>query len=124
MFKLVQFLNDAHFDVVCLQHEYEIFAGDAGRNIIELLSRLEMPIVTTLHTGLAKPALAQHDVMSQIVGASAKIIVMSEKGHELLRSVHNVPARKSGSFRTEYRIFLFSKRITPRQNSVWQERRF
>ena len=89
-----QFLNDARFDVVCLQHEYGIFGGDAGRNIIELLSRLEMPIVTTLHTVLAKPTLAQHDVMSQIVGASAKIIVMSEKGHELLRSVHNVPARK------------------------------
>ena len=89
-----EFLNNAHFDVVCLQHEYGIFGGEAGRNIIELLSRLEMPVVTTLHTVLAKPTPAQHDVMSQIIDASAKIIVMAEKGHELLRSVHDVPARK------------------------------
>ena len=89
-----EFLNNARFDVVSLQHEYGIFGGEAGRNIIELLSRLEMPVVTTLHTVLANPTPAQHNVMSEIINASAKIVVMAEKGHELLRSVHNVPARK------------------------------
>ena len=82
------------FDVVCLQHEYGIFGGEAGGNIIELLSRLEMPVVTTLHTVLAQPTPAQHDVMSEIIDTSAKIIVMAEKAYELLRSVHDVPARK------------------------------
>ena len=53
--KAAEFLNSAGFDVVCLQHEYGIFGGEAGGNIIELLSRLEMPVVTTLHTVLAKP---------------------------------------------------------------------
>ena len=53
--KAAEFLNSAGFDVVSLQHEYGIFGGDAGGNIIELLSRLEMPVVTTLHTVLAKP---------------------------------------------------------------------
>jgi len=89
-----EFLNNERFDVVCLQHEYGIFGGEAGGNITELLSRLEMPVVTTLHTVLANPTPAQRDVMRQIVDASAKIIVMAEKGHELLRSVHDVPARK------------------------------
>ena len=88
------FLNKKRFDVVCLQHEYGIFGGDAGRNITELLSRLEMPIITTLHTVLAEPAPAQRDVMRQIIDASTKMIVMAEKGHQLLRSVHDVPARK------------------------------
>jgi len=89
-----EFLNNERFDVVCLQHEYGIFGGEAGGNITELLSRLEMPVVTTLHTVLANPTPAQRDVMRQIVDASAKIIVMAEKGHELLRSVHDVSARK------------------------------
>ena len=77
-----------------LQHEYGIFGGEAGGNIIELLSRLEMPVVTTLHTVLAKPTAIQHDVMRRIIDISAKIVVMSETGHEFLRSVHDVPARK------------------------------
>ncbi len=89
-----EFLNNAGFDVVSLQHEYGIFGGEAGRNIIELLSRLEMPIVTTLHTVLSQPTPIQRDVMRRIIDASTKIVVMSEKGHEFLRSVHDVPARK------------------------------
>ena len=54
----------------------------------------QMPIVTTLHTVLAKPTPTQRDVMRQIIDTSAKIVVMSEKAREFLRSVHDVPARK------------------------------
>src|SRR6266478_4983079 len=89
-----EFLNNAGFDVVSLQHEYGIFGGEAGRNIIELLSRLEMPVVTTLHTVLAEPTSVQRDVMRRVIDISAKIVVMAEKGHDLLRSVHDVPTRK------------------------------
>jgi glycosyltransferase involved in cell wall biosynthesis len=92
--KAAEFLNGAGFDLVSLQHEYGIFGGQAGGNIIELLSRLEMPIVTTLHTVLANPTAIQREVMDRIIDISAKTVVMSEKGHELLRSIHDVPARK------------------------------
>ena len=78
--RAAEFLNNAGFDVVSLQHEYGIFGGEAGGNIVELLSRLEMPIVTTLHTVLAEPTPVQRDVMRRIIDISAKIVVMSEKG--------------------------------------------
>jgi glycosyltransferase involved in cell wall biosynthesis len=87
-------LNNAGFDVACLQHEYGIFGGEAGSNILQLLSRLEMPIVTTLHTVLSQPTPVQRDVMRQIIDVSTQIIVMAEKGREFLRSVHDVSARK------------------------------
>ncbi len=88
------FLNAGRFDIVCLQHEFGIFGGEAGAHILELLSRLTMPVVTTLHTVLAKPNAAQRAVMERIVEASAKIIVMANKGRELLRSVYRVPDDK------------------------------
>ncbi len=75
-----KFLNDARVDVACLQHEYGIFGGDAGGHIIELLSRLKMPLVTTLHTILATPSPVQRNVMQKIIDASATLVVMSEKG--------------------------------------------
>jgi glycosyltransferase involved in cell wall biosynthesis len=87
-----EFLNNADYDVVSLQHEYGIFGGLAGGYIVELLSRLKMPVVTTLHTILAQPSAAQHDVMQRIIEYSSKIVVMSRKGKEILRSVHDVPA--------------------------------
>ena len=92
--KAAEFLNKERFDVACLQHEYGIFGGEAGANIIELLARLKMPVITTLHTVLAKPTPAQHNVMRQIIDASTKVVVMANKGHQLLRSVHDMPSHK------------------------------
>jgi glycosyltransferase involved in cell wall biosynthesis len=92
--RAAEFLNNGGFDVVSLQHEYGIFGGEAGSKVIELLSRLKMPVVTTLHTVLANPTPAQRDVMRAIVDTSTKIVVMAEKGREFLRTVHEAPARK------------------------------
>src|SRR5688572_7891344 len=60
-------LNSAGFDVVSLQHEYGIFGGDAGGDIVDLLTRLKMPVVTTLHTVLAEPTPAQRGAMRRII---------------------------------------------------------
>src|SRR5437764_4636487 len=88
------FLNAGRFAIVCLQHEFGIFGGEAGAHILELLSRLTMPVVTTLHTVLAKPTPAQRAVMDRIIEASSRIVVMANKGRELLRSVYRVPDEK------------------------------
>jgi glycosyltransferase involved in cell wall biosynthesis len=88
------FLNSSRVDLVSLQHEFGIFGGDAGSNIVELISRLEMPVVTTLHTILADPSPAQRAVMNRINDISAKLVVMSEKGREFLLSIYGVPTSK------------------------------
>jgi glycosyltransferase involved in cell wall biosynthesis len=92
--RAADFLNAGRFDTVCLQHEFGIFGGEAGAHILVLLSRLTMPVVTTLHTVLAEPTAAQRAVMERIVAASSKVVVMANKAHELLRSVYQVPEDK------------------------------
>jgi glycosyltransferase involved in cell wall biosynthesis len=92
--RAADFLNAGRFDAVCLQHEFGIFGGEAGAHILLLLSRLTMPVVTTLHTVLATPTPAQRAVMARIVEASSKVVVMAKKGRELLRSVYQVPDDK------------------------------
>ncbi|MFE0756980.1 glycosyltransferase family 4 protein [Inquilinus sp. NPDC058860] len=87
-------LNAGQFDVVSLQHEFGIFGGEAGSHIMALLSRLTMPVVTTLHTVLAEPTPAQRSVLNRIIGASSRVVVMAEKGRELLQAVYAVPAEK------------------------------
>ena len=46
--RAADFLNAGRFDVVCLQHEFGIFGGEAGAYILELLSRLTMPVISPL----------------------------------------------------------------------------
>ena len=85
-------LNASGFDVVSLQHEFGIFGGEAGGHVLELMSRLDMPIVTTLHTVLSEPTAAQRLVLTRIAERSARLVVMAEKGRELLCQLYNVPA--------------------------------
>jgi glycosyltransferase involved in cell wall biosynthesis len=87
-------LNREQFDVVCLQHEFGIFGGDAGRNVLTLLSQLKMPIVTTFHTVLAEPGPQQRDMVERISAASSRIVLMAEKGRQLMQTVYKTPADK------------------------------
>jgi glycosyltransferase involved in cell wall biosynthesis len=89
-----EFLNSGHFDVVSVQHEFGIFGGEAGCYVLELLSRLTMPIVTTLHTILPDPSPAQRAVMERIIDLSAKVVVMSETGRQILRSTYRTSPDK------------------------------
>lgn len=92
--KAAQFLNESRFDVVSLQHEYGIFGGPSGNRIVDLIGRIKLPIVTTLHTVLATPSAVQREVLGNVIQRSAKIIVMAEKGRELLQDVYRVtPSR-------------------------------
>jgi glycosyltransferase involved in cell wall biosynthesis len=84
------FLNASSVDLVCLQHEYGIFGGKAGSHILELLQRLTMPVVTTLHTILSQPDHDQRIVMRQIAEHSDRLIVMSEHSLRVLRDVFGV----------------------------------
>ena len=92
--RAAHFLNAGQFDVVSLQHEFGIFGGEAGEHILALLSRLTMPIITTFHTVLAEPTPAQRGVTERIADVSSTVVVMAEKGRDLLRTVHGVPAEK------------------------------
>src|SRR3984885_6489466 len=88
------FLNFSNIDLVCLQHEYGIFGGPSGSHILELLRRLHMPVVTTLHTVLREPNADQRMVMEEIAALSDRLIVMSRQSSEILQEVFHVPISK------------------------------
>ena len=97
--RAADFLNFNGNDLVCLQHEYGIYGGAAGRYILALLRRLKMPLVTTLHTVLREPEANQRIVLEEIAQLSDRLIVMSELAAQLLRDVYAVPSAKIGRLR-------------------------
>jgi len=92
--RAADFLNFNSNDLVCLQHEYGIYGGAAGRYILALLRKLKMPLVTTLHTVLREPDANQRIVLEEIAQLSDRMIVMSELAAQLLREVYAVPDGK------------------------------
>ena len=92
--RAAEFLNFNGNDLVCVQHEYGIYGGVAGRNILTLLHKLNMPVVTTLHTVLRDPDPEQRMVLEEIARLSDRLIVMSEQAAQFLREVYGVPNEK------------------------------
>jgi glycosyltransferase involved in cell wall biosynthesis len=92
--RAADFLNVNAVDVISVQHEYGIFGGKAGSNLLPLLRQLRMPIVTTLHTILSAPNLHQRRVMDELTALSDRLVVMTAGGAKLLRDVHGVDEEK------------------------------
>jgi len=92
--RAANFLNFQNVDVLCVQHEFGIYGGPAGNHLLALLQEVRMPVVTTLHTLLKEPNFAQRSVMEELMQRSDRVVVMAQKGGELLRTVYQVPRAK------------------------------
>jgi glycosyltransferase involved in cell wall biosynthesis len=92
--RAADFLNISNVDIVCLQHEFGIFGGPAGGHILALLRELRMPVVTTLHTVLQNPTADQRRVMQELVSLSTRLVVMANRGRQMLQDIYQVPPTK------------------------------
>ncbi|HEX7010214.1 MAG TPA: glycosyltransferase family 4 protein, partial [Phycisphaeraceae bacterium] len=88
------FLNMSSVDVCCLQHEYGLFGGRQGQYILELVRRLRVPVVTTLHTILKDPDPDQRQVIEQLNECSDRLVVMAEQASTFLTEIYKVPREK------------------------------
>ncbi|MEP9403846.1 glycosyltransferase family 4 protein [Sphingomonas silueang] len=79
---------------VWVQHEYGIYGGSAGEHIVALLDRVNVPVLVTLHTILEHPNADERRVLEALLRRAAKVVVMAEKGREILMRVHGTDSRK------------------------------
>src|SRR6478609_1148984 len=92
--RAADFLNISNVDIVCLQHEFGIFGGTAGGHILAFLRELRMPVVTTLHTVLREPRADQRRVMQELISLSTRLVVMAERGRQMLQDIYHAPLAK------------------------------
>ena len=79
---------------IWLQHEYGIFGGAAGDHILALLDRTTLPLIVTLHTVLEKPSVDERRVLEGLMRRAAKIVVMAERGREILARVYGASGKQ------------------------------
>ena len=79
---------------IWVQHEYGIYGGSAGDYLLGLLDRTTLPVVVTLHTVLENPSADERRVMEALLRRSARVIVMAERGREILKRVYGANSRQ------------------------------
>jgi glycosyltransferase involved in cell wall biosynthesis len=85
-------LNELQCDVVLVQHEFGIFGGPSGSHLLDLVERLDMPYVVTLHTVL--PRFSDHEsaLIAALCRNAAAVTVFSSTARRLLLEQELVPA--------------------------------
>ncbi|MBO0323913.1 glycosyltransferase family 4 protein [Muricauda sp. CAU 1633] len=90
----VNYINLSGADACILEHEFGIYGGLGGVYILPLLHRLNIPLITTLHTILETPSYNERAILKEICKMSDKIVVMSRKAIHFLVELYDVPEEK------------------------------
>jgi len=85
-------LND--FDVAIVQHEYGIYPGPDGRDVLLLLRSLAIPSIVVLHTVLIHPSPQQRAVLEQVVAAASAVVTMTGVARDRLMVGYTVDPAK------------------------------
>lgn len=88
------FINESGADACILEHEFGIFGGLSGVYILTLLHRLNIPVISTLHTILQTPSYNEKVILKEICRMSEKVVVMSHKAVQFLVEIYDVPKGK------------------------------
>jgi glycosyltransferase involved in cell wall biosynthesis len=81
-------------DVVIIQHEYGIYGGADGDEVVALMAGLRAPSIVTLHTVPLVPTPHQRSVLESIAGLAARLVVMSETAHSRLTRLYRIDPSK------------------------------
>jgi polysaccharide biosynthesis protein PslF len=82
------------FDVVIVQHEYGIYGGADGQDVVSLLEALYVPTIVVLHTVLAKPTPRQRAILDGVIAAASAVVTMTRTARSRLLDSYGTPPEK------------------------------
>ena len=82
------------FDVVIVQHEYGIYGGTDGQDVVSLVEALYVPTIVVLHTVLANPTARQRWILNRLIAAAGAVVTMTKTARLRLLDCYGSPAEK------------------------------
>ncbi|WP_319434899.1 glycosyltransferase [Mycobacterium sp. RTGN5] len=88
----VELLNRS--DVVIVQHDYDIYGGADGGEIVDIVRGLRVPSIVVAHAVPKDPAPQQRWVLETIAAEVDQVVVMTAAAHARLCEAYEVDRRK------------------------------
>ena len=68
------------FDVAVVHHEYGLYGGTDGDDVLEILGGLHVPSIVIAHTILTNPTPHQRSVLNDVAALADRVVVMTRGG--------------------------------------------
>lgn len=81
-------------DVAVVQHEYGIYGGEDGDEVLAVLGALTVPSIVVLHTVLPSPTEHQQEVLERVCSLASAVVVMTEAAHSILAATYLAPMER------------------------------
>jgi len=81
-------------DVAIMQHEYGVYGGSDGSEILHLLDEVLVPCVVVLHTVLTDPTPHQRQVLESVMARADAVVAMTMTARERLAAGYAVDVAK------------------------------
>jgi glycosyltransferase involved in cell wall biosynthesis len=77
------------FDAVVVQHEYGIYGGPDGSDVIDIVAGLTVPTIVVLHTVLQEPTPRQRRILRWLVESADILVTMTETARRRLVEIYH-----------------------------------
>lgn len=81
-------------DIAVIQHEFGIYGGTDGDEVLKIMDGLRVPSIVVVHTVLTTPTWHQRVVFAQLMRNASAVVTMSKTAHDLLASKYSVESSK------------------------------
>lgn len=81
-------------DVAIVQHEYGIYGGPDGQDVLALLEALYVPSIVVLHTVLARPTSRQRAILDEVIAAASMVVTMTQTARSRLLDIYGTTPGK------------------------------
>ncbi|MEI9908069.1 MAG: glycosyltransferase [Actinomycetota bacterium] len=88
-------INDLNkMDIAVIQHEFGIYGGEDGDEVLAIVAGLKIPSIVVVHTVLIAPTWHQRIVFTRLTRNASAVVAMSKAAQALLVSEYSIDPAK------------------------------
>jgi polysaccharide biosynthesis protein PslF len=82
------------FDLVLIEHDFGVYGGPDGDQVLRLLSLLCVPVVVVAHTVPIAPSIRQNAILTDLARSADAVVTLSEDDRQQLHQAYGASLRK------------------------------
>lgn len=91
--RAAEFVNTRHdIELIVIQHEYGIFGGPDGNDVLSFAQQLSKPFIIITHSVLPKPSAQQKYILHKLCQMASGIVCMTNSSANLLHTLYDAPS--------------------------------